>query len=90
MLNNFLYALININFYRWGGSIINRLFRRKISLKSNKFINFANNLKAFLRIKARAIIPPLIYIKGLPKALQRNKSKRSKNNDSDSNLDFNP
>jgi len=69
MLNNFSYILVNINFYRWGGSIINRLFRRKISLKSNKFINFVDNLKAFLRIGARAIIPPLIYTKGLLKVL---------------------
>jgi len=69
MPDNLLYILVNINFYKWGGFIINWLSRKKISLESNEFINFANNLKAFLCIGARAIIPPLIYIKGLPRVL---------------------
>ena len=68
MPNNFLYVLINISFYRWGSFIINQLLKKKISPGSNKFINFADNLEAFLCIGARAIILPLIYIKGLPKA----------------------
>jgi len=69
MPNNFLYTLANISFYKWGDSIINWLLKRKIGPKSNKFINFANDLKAFLYIGAKAIILPLIYTKRLFKAL---------------------
>jgi len=69
MPNNLSYTLVNISFYRWGSFIINWLLRKKISLRSNKFINFTNNLEAFLRTGARAIILLLIYTKGLPKAL---------------------
>ena len=69
MPNNLLYVLANISFYKWGGFIINRLPRRKISPRNNKFINFVNDLEAFLYIGAKAIIPPPIYTKGLPKAL---------------------
>jgi len=61
--------LANVSFYKWGGFIINRLLRKKIGLESNEFINFVNNLKAFLRIGARAIIPPPIYTKELPRVL---------------------
>jgi len=69
MPNNFLYTLVNISFYRWGGSITNRLFKRKISLKNNEFINFADDLEAFFHIRAKAIVLLLIYTKGLPRAL---------------------
>jgi len=67
MLNNLLYILVNISFYKWSNFIINWLLKKN-SLGSNKFINFTDNLKAFLCIGARAIILPLIYIKGLLKA----------------------
>jgi len=69
MPNNLLYTLANINLYKWDGFIINRLFKKKIGLKNNKFVNFINNLKTFLCTEAKAIIPPLIYTKGLPRAL---------------------
>jgi len=69
MPDNLSHTLANISFYKWGGSIINRLFKKKISLRNNKFINFADDLKAFLCIGARAIIPPPIYTKGLFKTL---------------------
>jgi len=69
MPDNLLYILVNVSFYKWSGSIINRLFKRKIGLGSNEFINFTNNLEAFLCIRARAIILLPIYTKGLFKVL---------------------
>ena len=82
--------LANISFYRWGGSTTNQLTRRKIGLGSNKFVKFTDNLEAFLHTGTRAIMPPLIYTKGLPKAPQQNKSKHNKDNNSNSNSDFDP
>ena len=69
MPDNLPHTLANISFYRWGSSTTNQLAGRKIGLGSNKFVKFANNLKAFFCIGARAIIPPPIYTKGLPRAL---------------------
>jgi len=59
MPDNFLYILINISFYKWGGFIINWFLKKKFSLKNKKFINFINfinNLKAFFYINAKTII----------------------------------